>query len=338
MKKFIAPLRTAARTLGWTLYAVLALWCAGAVFYNKLGPAPVRIFAAGVVLFLLAYLPILGRLYPKHKWGFHAGTATVFLGVVLFFLFLRPQQERDWTLSCARLPVTSLRQDALTVWNIRDFNYRSTTDFDINYRRNTYDLLQLEGMDMALSHWDGIELIAHMMLIFRFKDQPALVLSAECRYEKADEYSSIAGLFRKYEAIMIFGTVPDLLMLRTNYRHEQLFLYRTNFTPDETRKVLIALAAQVNGLARQPVFYNTIDFNCSTALLSSLATVRPAMGFDLRVMLNGLADWLVFDRGGFPNVRPGEGFIDYRLRHWANIRVERITDRAEYERALYSAQ
>ena len=325
--------------VGLLLFYLLTLWCAGVLYFNKLLPgAGLRFALAAVVALALGSVPLLLALAPRRwRWPILAGAGALLLAVVSFNLLLSPRLDRDWSDSCARLPECELSGSRLRVKNLRDFDYRSEQEFTVRYQEREYDLERITGLDLALSHWGGNRLIAHSMLSFRFAEQPPLVVSVECRYERGDGYSTVAGLFKNFESIMIFGTETDLFRLRTNFRHEQLYLYPTNFTPEESKRVLLDLVRRAGELRVRPQFYHTLNYNCSTALASSLLAAHPGLKFDLRLLLNGLADWMAFSRGWLADVRPNENFLDYRLRHWTNQWVEHLADPAGYSRLVRSA-
>lgn len=121
-------------------------------------------------------------------------------------------------------------------------------------------------MDYMVVHWDGMEAIAHSMLSFEFKDGRHLAFSVETRTDKKDEFGALPGLYKQFELIFIAGTEEDLIGLRTNYRHEDVYLYRTTLTAKDAQTLFRSLLARMNRLREQPEFYNTITRNCLTSL------------------------------------------------------------------------
>ncbi|MDP3255325.1 DUF4105 domain-containing protein, partial [Bosea sp. (in: a-proteobacteria)] len=124
--------------------------------------------------------------------------AILFLGLLGWWNGLVPSHDRAWIPELARLPSIAREGDILTVSNLRNFNWRSETDYDERWETRRYDLSKVEGIDLYLSYWSG-EAIAHLLVSFPFADQPPLTFSIEVRREKGEEWSALAGFFRSYE-------------------------------------------------------------------------------------------------------------------------------------------
>src|SRR5262245_66599043 len=52
----------------------------------------------------------------------------------------RPSNERDWQPDVARLATAEIRGEQVTVRNVRNFRYRSATDFDERWEERRLDL------------------------------------------------------------------------------------------------------------------------------------------------------------------------------------------------------
>ena len=52
-------------------------------------------------------------------------------------------------------------------------------------------------------------------------------------------YSTLAGFYRQYELIYIPADERDVIRLRTNYRGEQVYLYRTTISPQRARAIFV---------------------------------------------------------------------------------------------------
>ncbi len=294
----------------------LALWglfCAGAVYYNFRCGGPLRWTG-----FVLPVLPFAIRSWRS------AGAVTAVLAVVTsgYMALVRPSNTRDWQPSFSRNPVAEIDGSMLTVRNVRDFRYRSETDFDAVYVDETYDLSKLEGVSLAMVHW-GSDAIAHTMVTFRFSDGKALAFSMETRLDKHDVQGALPGLFRQFELLCIAGTERDLLGLRTNFRHEEVYLYPVESPPSNTRRLLLAMADKINGLAAHSEFYNTLTSNCTTALIPVLNR-SGEMPCDCKLFLNGYSDLAAYDAGILRLDYSGEGFDELKRRHHVNSKVDRL--------------
>ena len=98
---------------------------------------------------------------------------------------IAPSNERDWQPDVARLPSARVEGDIVTVDNVRDFEYRSDTDFTERWETRSYDLSKIEGVDLFISRW-GSPLIAHTIMSWEFRDGPPLAISIETRKEAGE--------------------------------------------------------------------------------------------------------------------------------------------------------
>lgn len=76
-----------------------------------------------------------------------------------------------------------------------------------------FDLDKLSTLDFAVSHWDGMEFVAHTMLSFGFEDGRHLALSVETRLPEGVEQGTIPGLYKQFNVIYILADEEDLFGL-----------------------------------------------------------------------------------------------------------------------------
>src|SRR5262245_61765117 len=108
-----------------------------------------------------------------------------------------PSNDRDWQPEVAVLPHATIKGDLVTVHNIRNFDYRTETDFTPAYYDRTFDLRRLDRVDLLSVYWMG-PAIAHLFVSFGFGDDH-LAVSIEVRKTRSKEYSTVAGFFRQFE-------------------------------------------------------------------------------------------------------------------------------------------
>jgi Domain of unknown function (DUF4105) len=149
--------------------------------------------------------------------------------------------------------------DRLTVQNVRNFSWDSETHFVERWEQRTYDLSKLESLDLYLVYWMG-PAIAHTIMSFGFQDGRYLDFSIEVRRIQGQDYSAIAGFFKKNELVYIAADERDLLTLR-KARHEDVRLYRLGMPPERARALLVQNIDAANNLAAHPRFYNTLMTN-----------------------------------------------------------------------------
>jgi hypothetical protein len=63
-----------------------------------------------------------------------------------------------------------------------------------------------------------------------FEGDQYVAISIETRKAKGEEYSALRGFFRQYELIYVVADERDVVRLRTNYRGEDVYLYRLDST------------------------------------------------------------------------------------------------------------
>jgi hypothetical protein len=93
-------------------------------------------------------------------------------------------------------------------------------------------------VDLFLSFW-GPTNIAHTIVSWEFDDGHPLAISIETRKEKGESYSALRGFFHQYELYYVIADERDLVGLRTNYRGEQVYLYRIRIPDSQARALLI---------------------------------------------------------------------------------------------------
>ena len=181
---------------------------------------------------------------------------------------IKPSNERDWQTDVAILPYAEIEGDIVTVHNIRNFDYRSETDYTPAYYDKRFDLRKLEGVDLVAVYWMG-PAIAHIFVSFAFAGGDHLAISIETRKEKEESYSTLRGFFRQYELYYVVADERDVIRLRTNYRNdppEDVYVYRVHGPLENVRRVFLGYMNEINALQTHPEFYNTLTTNCTTGI------------------------------------------------------------------------
>jgi len=281
----------------WVAWSSLAIWFDGPTSRSLAGIAAGGLAATAVAL-------VLG-LRPRW-WGLCA--SSVLLATVLaWWLAIPPSNDRDWTPEVAALPSARIDGERITVRNVRNFDYRTETDFAAHWEERSYDLSQLRGLDLFLSFW-GPTLIAHTIMSWEFAGGQHLAISIETRRERGETYSAVAGFFRQFEAYNVVADERDLVGLRTNYRGEQVFLYRLRTPPARARAILLDYLGTINDLVHTPAWYNALTQNCTTTIAlhaerALQAVTHPSL-WNWRLLANGRLDELFYERGIINTSRP----------------------------------
>jgi hypothetical protein len=262
--------------------ALVAAWGTLAIRYKA--PRPLRV--VGMTLW-----PLLGAACIGACWCGHLGMgAAVFAaahGLLLVWWFrLRASNDRDWADDVAQTVAGKVDGSIVTLDKVRDFEWRSNSDFTPRWSTRSYDLERLRSIDMIVSYWARPS-IAHMLISFGFAADQHVVFSVEIRRDKLQSFSEIGGFFKDFELVVIAAEERDIVRLRTNVRREQTYLFRLNFAPEVRRALFLAYVAEANALVRAPRFYHTITGNCTTVLYRMLKPLVPRLPFSYRVLLSG---------------------------------------------------
>ena len=280
------------RFLAECLLFLTALWCFSALVFCAGNNASTGWGAALV----FAGLALTVRTFTPTRRGMFL-QIVLFLPVMVWFYRLEPVPGTVYQTPWAKSAGVQFFGDRIAVRNVRDFHYRTETDYDVRYRSEIFDPREAQDLYLAVSHWDGQEKIAHTMLSFGFRDGRHIVLSVETGVPVGMEQNALAGLFKQFRLAMVGGTESDILQLRTKFRRETLYFYPTSVSPEDVGTLFRVLMHTTAERERRPVFYNTLVRNCTTEL------ARPALpflfggGLDLRLLLNGFFDELIEDSG-----------------------------------------
>jgi hypothetical protein len=140
-----------------------------------------------------------------------------------------------------------------------------------------------------------------------FEGAPPLAISIETRKAKGQEYSAVKGFFRQYNIIYVAADERDIVRVRTNYRGEDVYLYRLKATPEQARALLIDYVATMNALVETPEFYNALVDNCTTSIRHHVTRVEPnPPRADWRLLANGYGDRMLYERGSIDTRLPFE--------------------------------
>lgn len=228
----------------------------------------------------------------------------------------------------AVLPYAEISGDMVTVRNIRNFTYRSETDYQPGYYDKTFDLKKLDSVDLIAVYWMG-DAIAHIMLSFGFEDQDYLCFSIETRKEQGEEYSTLKGFFRQYELIYVVADERDLIRLRTDYRNprEEVYLYRTRMPQENAQKLFFEYIKTINSLRNKPEFYNTLTTNCTTDVVRHFQSFGGRMRYNWKILLSGYTPLYAYEIGGLDDTLP---FEELRARSYINPKAQVIGDAPDF--------
>ena len=183
----------------------------GALALTFSGPHSDAVRTLLAAAFAIASLAtVIALCLRRWRWRVFSGYLALFAALLVWFFTIEPSNERDWQTDVARLAYAEIDGDMVTVHNIRNFDYRSETDYIPAYYDKRFDLSKLEGVDLVASYWMG-PAIAHTFVSFAFAGGDHLAISIETRKEKGEAYSTIKGFFRQYELYYVVADERDVI-------------------------------------------------------------------------------------------------------------------------------
>lgn len=221
------------------------------------------------------------------------------VGILAWWFSLEPSNARDWQEDVAVLPYATFDGEEVTIHNIRNFTYRSEYDYTPGYYDKTFNLDQLEGVDLVSVYWMG-PAISHVFLSFDFSDGQHLAISIETRKEKGEGYSTLNGFFRQYELYYVVADERDVIGLRTNYRQdppEDVYLYRVQGSKEQSRNLFMEYLARINDLNAEPEFYNSLTTNCTTSIWTSSKVNEQHVPFNWKILASGYVPQYLYEQG-----------------------------------------
>lgn len=240
-------------------------------------------------------------------------------------VFLHPSNDRRWSAGQERMPTAQIIGNQVAIHNVRDFAYAPDETPTPRYEDRAYDLDKLQTVWFILAPFSRENRgPAHTFLSFGFADSQYVAISVEARRENGENYSILKGLLRQYELMYIIGDERDLIGLRANIRHDDVYLYPIHTTPAAARALFVRMVERANALNAQPEFYNTLTNNCTTNILHHVNSISPhRIPYGKEVLLPGYADELAQKLGLLDTSLPLD---EARRRFLINERARKYAD------------
>jgi len=273
------------------LVIIMTAWAAAAVYFSNLPTQFLRLILS--ILFPCIVTAIFWRVHPFGRASLFF--LSLFGLVLIWWLLIPPSNNRQWHPMSEVLCYADINGDDVTIHNIRNFDYRSVTDFTPQYYDKTFSLSSLKTVDLYLIYW-GPTLIAHTIMSFGFGEQGYVCISIETRKEVGEEYSATKGFFKQYELIYMVGDERDLVRLRTHIRGEDVYLYRLKTEPQVIRNVFLDYFKHINRLNEKPKWYNALTHNCTTTIRGHALPHTENRPLDWRMIINGFLDEMLYER------------------------------------------
>ena len=196
--------------------------------------------------------------------------------VIAWYASIQPSHDREWRPEVAVMPRAMIDGDRVRITGVRHFDFRTRDDFTIRHEEREVLLSHLTSVDFYISYWaEGP--VGHTFLSFNFDNADPVCISIETRPEVGEGFAPVASMFKQFELIYVVGDERDLVRLRTNFRDEEVFLYRIRTTRE--RRTISSRSIWI-GSTHWPISQSSII--CS-------ATAAPSILFGTQTRLDGRA-------------------------------------------------
>lgn len=283
-------LRWLAHATGHLIQALLVIWGALAIWFSPVHSMGLRLTVA--IAFAAFGIWAFWFTRSRRVW---LGFAGLYLVLLAGWTAIKPQLHRDWRPEVAMMPRAYVSGDDVRIVGVRDFEYRSVDDFTPRYLEREVQLSHLAGVDFYISYWMPGP-VGHTFLSFTFDNAEPISISIEARPEAHEGFAPVGSLFKQFELIYVVGQERDIVGVRTNYRDEDVYLYRIHTTPENARQLFLIYLERVNELSERAEFYHLLSNNCTLNIVRYANAVGPGSRFDIRHYLNGLFDGYLYQR------------------------------------------
>ncbi len=310
VRKALTPIAQCAFIVLWCF---LGLWTALAALFTL--PAPVWLAVAagvgiaGIFAAAIWRSPFARRLRgdasaaarrPRlAEWAAFATALVVMTAVwVWYYGFVTARKDRDWAPDHALMPIVTIEGDTVRVQNVRNFTWRTATDFTPGYYDRVYDLGALNSMYYVVATIHRFQAVAHVFVCFGFSDGQKVAVSVEARRVKGRGYEILPSMFRQYQLMYVVGDERDVVGVRGAIWGQPVFFYPANTTDDRKRAIFVDMLKRAESLEKAPEFYHLLWNNCMNNITGHLRRLggRP-LPHDLRVLLTGFSDRVAFNFG-----------------------------------------
>ena len=331
-------LRVCFQGLIWLCVLLAFLWGAGAIYFLPWLPSWMRLLCCAIYVIGLSNWIWRSKDRKKGR-AILAGSTLV---VYLLTLLTAPSNDRNWARDQVRVATVENNDGSVTILNFRNFHYRGESDFDVNFEKRTFQLTDLDSLELIVQKFTASEGLAHVMLSFGvggdlpLPERQHFCLSVEVRREQGELYSPLKGVYRNYELTHVIGDERDLIGVRTVHRRgDRVWLYKLNATPPQIQQLFLRFAARIDSLETDPEFYHTFLNNCANGITRQTyeLTPEPINWLDPRIVLPGYSGQFAFENGLIDS-RGGQTFEQIKSAARIDVRAREIGITEDFSAAL----
>lgn len=309
-------------------------WGVLAIHYSDIRSDAIRTVLA-VAFGTAGIVTLFALIWQRWRWRAAGSFTALFVVLVAWWSTIEPSNDRDWQPDVAVVSYATINGDLITVHNIRNFEYRTESDFTPAYYDRTLDIRELAGADIVASYWMG-PAVAHVFVSFAFNDGQHLAISIETRKERGEGYSTIAGFFKQYEIYYVVADERDVIRVRTNYRKdppEDVYVYRVHAPLENSKRLLLDYVRAMNSLKDRPAFYNTLTTNCTTGIWKHSWVNADHLTLSWKVLLSGYVPEYLYDSGRLDD---SVAFTELQRRSHVNARAQAADKAANFSQLIRS--
>jgi hypothetical protein len=323
-----SSLRWLMKGFGFFCLALALTWATLAIYYSNL-PWPGLRIALAIVFAAFT----IWAIWFSHRRRMSVMAALLFVGVVAWWIAIPPSHDRPWRQEVAVMPRAIIDGDNVHFTGVRDFDYRSRSDFTVRYQEQDVQLSHLTGLDFYVAYFaEGP--VGHTFVSFIFDNAEPLSISIETRPEVGEGFAPVASLFKQFELIYVVGSERDLVGVRTNHRHEPVYLYRLNTSAESARRLFLVYMNRINELADTPEFYHLLTNSCTINIVRYANAAGRVGHLDIRHVLNGLADSYLYRSGRVDTTLP---FDELRRRSRINEAAQAADGASDFSQRIRAA-
>ncbi len=211
----------------------------------------------------------------------------------------RPSYAHSYRPEQALLPSIAIDGSRVHIDHVRTFRYGPDSSVEPGYAERVYDLDRIRRVWFGVSPFAGLwRGPAHTFVSFEFADSVFIGISVEARKETGEDYSPFAGALRNYELMYVIADEPDLVGLRAVTWRDPVYLYPGRASPEQVRRLFLAMLRRAQELEHRPEFYNSVTDNCTTNIARAINEVTPGrVGWNYALALPGYSDRLALRLG-----------------------------------------
>ena len=194
-------------------------------------------------------------------------------------------------------PSATIEGDRLTIRNVRNFDYRTETDFTERWETRTYDLAQLRGGDMFFSFWGPtFDRPYHRELGLRRRPTPR-DLDRDPQGTRRVLFGPAAGSSASTSSTTSSRTSATSSACAPTTAASASSSTASACQSDRARAILLDYLEEVNRLADEPRWYNALTHNCTTTIRDHARHIGAVQPWSWQILANGYLDRLWYDRG-----------------------------------------